>query len=48
MKSAKLINSKNVDIVCHDSTDIDSAYSALVMQAYLNKQGVNSIGNKCR
>jgi len=38
----KLINSKNVDIVCHDSTDTDSAYSALVMQAYLNKQGVNS------
>ena len=45
----RLENAKNVDIVCHESTDRDSLNSAIVMQRYLDNLGVSSkiiISNK--
>ncbi len=45
----RLENAKNVDIVCHESTDRDSLNSAIAMQRYLDTLGVNSkiiISNK--
>ena len=38
----RLVNAKDVDIVCHESTDRDSLNSAIVMQRYLDNLGVNS------
>lgn len=37
-----LKNAQNVDIICHDMTDRDSANSALAMWEYLNNLGINS------
>lgn len=37
-----LVKSKNVDIVCHETSDKDAANSALVMYDYLKNQGVNA------
>ena len=38
----RLANAKDVDIVCHESTDRDSLNSAIAMQRYLDSLGVNS------
>ncbi len=40
--SNALLNSSSVDIVCHDTTDLDSANSALLMWEYLKQKGINS------
>lgn len=37
-----LKNSKSIDIICHDDTDMDSARSAVTMYEYLKQKGVNS------
>ena len=37
-----LVKSKNVDIVCHEVSDKDSANSALVMYDYLKNKGINA------
>lgn len=38
----KLKEAKNVDIICHDMTDRDSANSALAMWEYLNNKGISA------
>ena len=38
----ELRKAKNVDIICHDTTDKDAANSALAMWEYLNNIGVHS------
>ena len=40
--NSALLDSKHVDIICHDSTDDDSANSALLMWEYLNQKGIES------
>ena len=37
-----LLKAKNVDIICHESTDKDAVNSALVMAQYLENKGINS------
>ena len=37
-----LCSSKNVDIICHEDTDRDSADSAVSIFNYLKQKGVNS------
>lgn len=40
--SDALTNSKSVDIICHDSSDKDTANSALLMWNYLYQRGIES------
>ena len=45
----RLVSAKDIDIVCHESTDRDSLSSAVAMQRYLDNLGINSkiiISNK--
>ena len=37
-----LKNSKNIDIVCHETSDRDAVNSAIAVYDYLNRQGINS------
>ena len=39
---SRLTSKPNIDIICHESTDKDSANSALAISNFLNSKGINS------